>query len=187
MSYIPVCSKGAVCVVSRRSASEGTNFHSASFQEREIQDATTEVAYFEAPPEDVPTYQLPEDDQKRAIGGVVFTHGRAGEAGLGNYMGSDFYRAFHKRKCYELSVSIASSSFANFDPILEMTKRIALFLECLVSANRTCEVLDESLTMLIVLKQRPYVFGRMAEHQYRIVHRRPSLLQMLRRIPLPRE
>jgi hypothetical protein len=31
-------------------------------------------------------------------------------------MSSDLYRGFHKRKCYELSVSIASSSFANFDP-----------------------------------------------------------------------
>jgi hypothetical protein len=43
-------------------------------------------------------------------------HGRSGEGGAGNHMGSDFYRVFHKRKCYELSTSIASSSFANFDP-----------------------------------------------------------------------
>jgi|ERR1700733_12016807 len=124
VSYISVCSDGAVCVVSRRSASEGTNFQAASFQEREIQDATTEVAYLKGPPEDIPTYQLPKADQKRVIGGVVFTHGRTGEAGLGNYMSSDFYRVFHKGKCYELSLSIASSSFANFDPgtIKEFTR-----------------------------------------------------------------
>jgi hypothetical protein len=43
---------------------------------------------------------------------------------LGNYISSDFYHVFHKRKCYELSVSIASSSFANFDPsaIKEFTR-----------------------------------------------------------------
>ena len=116
VSYIPVCSDGAVCVLSRRSASEGTNFQAASFQGREIQDATTEVACLKGPPADVPTYQLTKDDQKRVIGGVVFAHGKTGEAGLGNYMSSDFYRVFHKRKCYELSVRIASSSFANFDP-----------------------------------------------------------------------
>jgi hypothetical protein len=124
VSYIPVCNDGAVCVVSRRSTSEGTNFQAASFQEREIQDATTEVACLKGPPEDVPTYRLPKDDQKRVIGGVVFTHGRTVEGGLGSHTSSDFYRVFHKRKCYELSVSIASSSFANFDPgtIKEFTR-----------------------------------------------------------------
>src|SRR3984885_2730581 len=124
VSYISVCSDGAVCVVSRRSASEGTNFQAASFQEREIQDATTEVAYLKGPSEDVPRHQLPKKDQKRIIGGIVFTHGSTGEAGLGNYMGSDFYCVFHKRKCYELCVNIASSSFANFDPgtIKEFTR-----------------------------------------------------------------
>ena len=116
VSYISVCSDGAVCVVSRRSASEGTNFQAASFQEREIHDATTEIACLKGPSEDVPTYKLPKNDQRRMIGGVVFTHGRSGEGGAGNHIGSDFYRVFHKRKCYELSTSIASSSFANFDP-----------------------------------------------------------------------
>lgn len=35
--------------------------------------------------------------------------------------------------------------------------------------------------------QRLRAFGRMAEHQCRTFHRRPSLLQMFRYIPLPRE
>jgi hypothetical protein len=115
-SYIPVCSDGAACVVSRRSAYEGTNFQAASFQVREIEDATTKVACLRGPSENVPQFQIPKGDQKRIIGGVAFAHGETGEAGLGNFMSSDFYRAFHKRKCYELSVNIASSSFANFDP-----------------------------------------------------------------------
>jgi hypothetical protein len=116
VSYIPVCSDGAVCVVSRRSTSEGTNFQAASFQERVIQDATTQAACSKGLPENPPTYPLPKDDQKRVIGGVVFTHGSATGAALGHYMSSNFYRVFHKRKCYELSVRITSSSFANFDP-----------------------------------------------------------------------
>jgi hypothetical protein len=63
VSYISVCSDGAVCVVSRRSASEGTNFQAASFQEREIQDAATEVACLKGPPEDVPMF-LPINSQR---------------------------------------------------------------------------------------------------------------------------
>jgi len=48
-SYIPVCAERAVCVVSRRSAFEGTNFQAALFQEREIHDATTKAACFKVP------------------------------------------------------------------------------------------------------------------------------------------
>jgi hypothetical protein len=114
-SYFPVCSDGAVCVVSHRGAFEGTNFQAASFQVREIHDAVTEVACLKGPPEDVPTYHLPKNDQKRTIGGVVFTHGRSAEVGAGNGITSDFYRVFHRNKCYELSFSIAESSFANFE------------------------------------------------------------------------
>ena len=116
VSYFPMCSEGAACVISRRKYYAGTNFQAASFQEREIHDAMTQVACLKGPPEDVPTYQLPKNDQKRIIGGVAFTHGRSAEAGLGNGITSDFYRVFHRHKCYELSLSIAESSFANFDP-----------------------------------------------------------------------
>jgi hypothetical protein len=116
VSYIPVCSDGAVCIVSRRSASEGTNFQAASFQEREIQDATSQAVCLRGLPENAPTYPLPKDDQKRVIGGVVFTHGSETGAAMGHYISSDFYRVFHKSKCYELSVRITSSTFANFDP-----------------------------------------------------------------------
>jgi hypothetical protein len=116
VSMFPICSKGAVCVVSRREYYAGTSLQAASFQEREIQDATTEVACLKGPPEDVPTYNLPEVNQKRTIGGVVFTHGRSAEAGGGSGITSDFYRVFHKNKCYKLSLSIAESSFANLDP-----------------------------------------------------------------------
>jgi hypothetical protein len=103
----PVCNDEPVCVVSRREYYAGTNLQAASFQEREIRDATTEVACLKGPPEDVPTYNLPEADRKQTIGGVVFTHGRSAEVGAGSGITSDFYRVFHRNKCYELSFSIA--------------------------------------------------------------------------------
>jgi hypothetical protein len=116
VSMFPVCSDDAVCVVSRREYYAGTNLQAASFQEREIRDATTEVACLKGPPEDIPTYNLSEADRKRTIGGVVFTHGRSAEVGGGSGITSDFYRVFHRNKCYELNFSIAESSFANLDP-----------------------------------------------------------------------
>jgi hypothetical protein len=116
VSMFPVCNDEAVCVVSRREYYAGTNLQAASFQEHEIRDATTEVACLKGPPEDVPTYNLPGADRKRTIGGVVFTHGRSAEVGAGSGITSDFYRVFHRNKCYELSFSIAESSFANLDP-----------------------------------------------------------------------
>jgi hypothetical protein len=116
VSMFPVCNDEGVCVVSRREYYAGTNLQAASFQEREIHNATTEVACLKGPPEDVPTYSLPEADRKRTIGGVVFTHGRSAEVGAGSSVTSDFYRVFHKNRCYELSFNIAESSFANLDP-----------------------------------------------------------------------
>ena len=116
VSMFPVCSEGGACVVSRREYYPGTNFQAASFQVIYIKHATTKAACLKGPPEDVPTYNLPKIDQKRTIGGVTFTHGRSAEVGAGSSITSDFYRVFHGNKCYELSLSIAESSFANFDP-----------------------------------------------------------------------
>jgi hypothetical protein len=123
-SYIPVCSDGAVCVVSRRSYFAGTTLQAASFQEREIADATTRVACLKGPPEDIPQYRLPKSDRKRLVGGLTFRHWQSAEVGLGNGLSTDYYRVFHGQKCYELSLNIAESSFANFDPdtIKEFTR-----------------------------------------------------------------
>jgi hypothetical protein len=115
-SYFPVCQHAVVaCVLYPSSEFAGTNFQAAAFQERQIDDTATEAACLKLPP-DIPQFQLARKDQKRIINGVRFLHGSSGEVGLGNYMGSDLYRAFHKNKCYELSINIATSSFANFEP-----------------------------------------------------------------------
>jgi hypothetical protein len=117
-SYISVCESAAACVLYPRSTYEGTNFEAASFREREISDATAESACL-APP--APLGGLPEfvtdaKDPSRNINGVRFTHALSGDAGMGHYLNSDLYRAFHQGKCYELSINVAITSFANFDP-----------------------------------------------------------------------
>jgi hypothetical protein len=115
-SYIPVCTDGAVCVVSRHDYFAGTNFQAASFQVREISEAKSRAACLKGPPEDVPQYQLPESEQTKVIGGLTFRHWRSGEVGAGNYLETDFYRVFHNQKCYELSINLATSPFGNFEP-----------------------------------------------------------------------
>jgi hypothetical protein len=123
-SYIPVCDEATVCVVSRRDYFAGTTLQAAAFQEREISDATNRDACLKGPPEDVPQYRLPKSDQTRVINGVTFRHWQSAEVGAGNSLSTDYYRVFHGQKCYELSLNIAESSFANFDPgtIKEFTR-----------------------------------------------------------------
>jgi hypothetical protein len=123
-SYVPVCTDGADCVVSRRGYFAGTNFQAASFQVREISGALNNAACLKGPPEDVPQHQAPESERIKIIGGLKFTHGQSGEVGVGNYLSTDFYRVFRKQKCYELSINIATSSFGNYDPgsIKEFTR-----------------------------------------------------------------
>ena len=64
VSCSPICSEGAACVISRRKYYAGTNFQAPSFQVREIHDAMTQLACLKGPPDDVPAYQLSENDQK---------------------------------------------------------------------------------------------------------------------------
>lgn len=113
---ISVCQSGVACVV-YPSKYAGTNFEAASFEEREI-DATTKGACLTSPmrAEGIPEFRIATKDPRKIIHGIRFLHGISGDAGLGHYMGTDLYRAFHKRRCYELSINIASASFASFDP-----------------------------------------------------------------------
>jgi hypothetical protein len=41
---------------------------------------------------------------------VSFLHGASGGVGLGHSIGTDLYRAFHKGRCYELSINIAQAN-----------------------------------------------------------------------------
>jgi hypothetical protein len=117
-SYIAVCQSGVACVVYPKSKYAGTNFEAASFEEREIDDATTESACLTSPmrSEGNPEFSIAAKAPRRIIHGVRFLHGISSDAGLGHYMGTDLYRAFHKRRCYELSINLTTAAFANFDP-----------------------------------------------------------------------
>jgi hypothetical protein len=117
-SYSPACQSAVACVLYPPSKYTGTNFEAASFQEREIDDATTEGACLTSPMRaaNVPEFDIATKDPRKIIHGVSFLHGISSDVGMGHYMGIDLYRAFHKSRCYELSINLAATSFANFDP-----------------------------------------------------------------------
>jgi hypothetical protein len=106
------------CAVFPQSRYAGTNFAYASFEELEIDKATTERACLTPPMRaaNVPEFDVPKRDPKRIINGVRFLHGISIGVGGGTAVTTDVYRAFHKGKCYELSVNIASSNIAYSDP-----------------------------------------------------------------------
>jgi hypothetical protein len=118
LSYIPVCQSAVACVVYPRSRYAGTNFQAAAFQEREIDEATTENACLTSPMRapNVPEFYTCIKDPTRIINGVKFLHGSSFSFGMGNYMNTDLYRNFHKSRCYELSINVATSAFWAFDP-----------------------------------------------------------------------
>jgi hypothetical protein len=97
---------------------EGSNFVAASFQEREGDDTTTESACLTSAMRaaNVPEFTIAAKNPKRIISGVSFLHGISTSVGLGLYERTDLYRTFHKGICYELSFSIATNAFENFDP-----------------------------------------------------------------------
>jgi hypothetical protein len=117
LSYIPVCQSAVACVVYARSKYAGTNFQAAAFQEREIDEAITERACLTSPMRapKVPEFYISTKDPTRIIKGVRFLHGTSFSFGLGNYMNTDLYRTFHKSRCHELSISVATSGFWVFD------------------------------------------------------------------------
>jgi hypothetical protein len=118
LNYMPVCQSAVACVLYPKEKFAETNFEAASFQEREIDNATTEKTCLTSPmrAENVPEFDIPANDPRRVINGVSFLHGRSFEGGLGHSMGTDLYRAFHKGRCYELSINVATVSIGSFDP-----------------------------------------------------------------------
>jgi hypothetical protein len=50
------------------------------------------------------------------IGGVQFLHGIAGDAATSHSRGINLYRAFHKQRCFEVSVSTAETNPGASDP-----------------------------------------------------------------------
>ena len=64
----------------------------------------------------VPEFYISTRHPTRMINGVRFLHGISLSFGAGNYMNTDLYRTFHKNRCHELSINVATSAFWAFDP-----------------------------------------------------------------------
>jgi hypothetical protein len=106
------------CVVFPESRYTGTNFAGASFAEREIDEATTKSTCLTSPMRavNVPEFDIATKDPKRIINRVSFLHGISVSVGSGTAVTTDVYRAFHKGKCYELSLDLATTQFAYYPP-----------------------------------------------------------------------
>jgi hypothetical protein len=112
----PTCQSAVAYVVYPRDRYSGTNFSGAWFEERVIDDATTRGVCLTSPMRapNYPEFRVAKDPG--TINGVRFLHGISTDVGLSQYTNTDLYRAFQRGKCYELSITIASSSFGSFDP-----------------------------------------------------------------------
>jgi hypothetical protein len=127
LSYLPVCQSGiATCVIFPPSKYKGTNFDGASFQVRQIEDAITAQECLTprviGPSEK--DYSIAAKDSRKDIDGTRFVHGIKDGVGLGHSATTDLYRTFHEHRCYELSITLTTTEYANFDPatIKEFTK-----------------------------------------------------------------
>lgn len=112
----PTCQSAVACVVYPRDRYSGTNFLGAWFEERVIDDATTRGACLTSPMRapNYPEFRVAKD--LRTINGVRFLHGISTDAAASLYVSTDLYRTFHRGRCYELSINLATNSFGSFDP-----------------------------------------------------------------------
>ena len=129
-SFMPVCSQDAlVCVVYSAEEIKDTSFGAASFQVREIftrrEMMTANVCVTPYPRKDGdtvspwPEFLLSAEHPVEMIGVFKFVHGENGGAATGHSIGIDLYRAFHKQRCFELSVSETGTNPNISDPPLK--------------------------------------------------------------------
>lgn len=126
-SYIPVCGQDAfVCVVYPAQEFRDTTFGAVSFQVREIlrerETMTPDVCVTPYPRKDPggitdwPEFLISAKDPQEMIGGMQFLHGVSDGVAMSNSISVDLYRAFHKQRCFELSVSQTGSNPNVYDP-----------------------------------------------------------------------
>ena len=51
-----------------------------------------------------PEFVVSAEHLSEMINGVQFLHGVSGEGGLSHGLSTDHYRAFHKKRCFELAI-----------------------------------------------------------------------------------
>lgn len=118
-AYTPVCSDfsgesdGTIaCIAYPAEAMKGTNFEAAAFSVSELKAATTEAecVKVEEPPPHIGSAH------KTTVKGVSFVVIETDGVATGNLIHGYAYRSFHRDKCYELDMRIASGNPAYADP-----------------------------------------------------------------------
>jgi hypothetical protein len=118
-AYTPVCSNFScdssetiACVAYPANEMKGTTFQAAAFSVSRLKKATaeSECLKVEEPPPHV------GKARNETVNGVKFKVTEAEGVATGNVIDGYVYRNFHKGKCYELDIRIASSNIGNFDP-----------------------------------------------------------------------
>jgi hypothetical protein len=126
-SFIPACDRDAiVCVVYPTKAFSGTNLDAAAFQVREIHTnremMTPDVCVTPFPPvtsagvSEWPEFMISAEHPAEMIGGVLFVHGGYSDGATSHMLTVDVYRAFHGKRCFELSLSESTTAADVTDP-----------------------------------------------------------------------
>jgi hypothetical protein len=118
-TFMLICKQDApVCVVYPRDVFKGADF-GAGFQVRELLE-------YGGPPETADAcvnhnFYVSAERPVEQIDGVSFLHGTGRSAAMGNWSSVDYYRAFHKGKCFELSISSTGFDSTDSAPIRPLT------------------------------------------------------------------
>ena len=129
-SFIPVCEQDAlICVVYPAEEFKDTSFGAASFQVREIfsigEMMTADICVTPYPRKDGgtvsdwPDFLISAEHPVEIIGGLQFLHGAKDGVATGSSIDTELYRAFHKQRCFELSVSETGTNPNISDPPLK--------------------------------------------------------------------
>lgn len=113
-AMLTACEEDAlVCVVYRHEAFEGSHVDGAGFQVRQVPKDSADSCVTPEMRDDSSGYtvfQISAAHPVERIGSVTFVHGSDGQAALGTSSSTDYYRAYHRGRCYELSITTSGNS-----------------------------------------------------------------------------
>jgi hypothetical protein len=126
-SYIPVCADDSDACVTYPSAFRTSTFESAGFQVREITSGVYPPTTADKCVTPAPVVQngivqpwtdflISAEHPVEEIGGVSFVHGISVGVAMSHALSADVYRALHKGRCFELSITATETNPDAFDP-----------------------------------------------------------------------
>jgi hypothetical protein len=89
-----------------------STFEAAAFVVEVLKDRSTEAECFSDPTNERP----PSVVSSRIIGGARFKVGFYAGVGIGNANDSHYYRTFHEKRCYQLSINVDEQNGTGYDP-----------------------------------------------------------------------